>query len=157
MSSENLALQTEQVKKKKMRERWKLGGDDALIVVLPNSCTCGLFCLWSKFKEGESSSRGRKYSEKLAKKVTLWLTEGVQLLQERTQTLRADMNLHCYWACIIRSVRTTQKSPSPSWSLNTSCAEIRTSKNLEFRLRYVAREGTSLWQTADTVISYQGR
>lgn len=93
--------------------------------------------------------------EKLAKKVTLWLTEGVQLLQERTQTLRAGMNFHCSWACIIRSVRTTQKSP-PSWSLNTSCAEIRTSKNLEFRLRWVVREHMSSWQTANTLTSYQG-
>lgn len=38
-----------------------------------------------------------------------------------------------------------------------SCAEIRTSKNLEFRFRWAVREDTSLWQTANTVTSYQGR
>lgn len=106
-------------RKKKRREKWKLGDDNA-VTLLPNSCTYSLLCPRSKFKEGECGSRGRKYSEKLAKIVTLWLTEGAQLPQKRMQTLRAGMNLHCSQAGI---VRTMQKSPSPSWSLNTSCAE----------------------------------
>lgn len=141
-------------RKKKRRERWKLGDDNA-VTLLPNSCTYSLLCPWSKFKEGECGSRGRKYSEKLAKIVTLWLTEGAQLPQKRTQTLRAGMNLHCSQAGI---VRTMQKI---TFSLviikHQLCREIRTPKNSEFRLRGVVGEDRFLWQNVNSITSYQGR
>lgn len=140
---ESWGLQVEQVKKKKEKKlqvrRWQC----SCIALHPNSCPCSLLCPWSKFKELESSSRGRKCSEKFAKIVTLWLTEGAQLPQERMQTLRVGMNLHCSWAYTVRYVRITQKSPSPSWSLSKSCAEITAPENPEFRLRGVAGEDRS--------------
>jgi len=132
-------------------------GDDSTAVLPSIHIHAHVLCPGSKFREVESGSRGRKYSEKFAKIVTLWLTEGAQLPQGRMQTLRAGMNLHCSWAYTVRYMRITQKSPSPSWSLSTSCAEIRAPGKLEFRLGGAAGEDTSLSQYANTINSYHRR